>query len=125
MSVVLAYCRLSGDYDYVNWIWFISYVDVIIVFCIVQAVAAIVNKFRMLYTLCNNKDEKIANSKDSILNDWPIECKEEDIFDLEDEAVKLAEKIKALDRKKDLEFGYYSSLGNRKDFFSKSNTGTH
>lgn len=117
VSVVLAYCRLSGDYDYVNWIWFISYVDVIIVFCIVQAVAAIVNKFRMLYTLCNNKDEIIANSKDSILNDWPIECKEEDIFDLEDEAVKLAEKIKALDRKKTWSLAITAPWGTGKTSF--------
>lgn len=117
VSVVLAYCRVSGDYDYVNWIWFISYVDVIIVFCIVQAVAAIVNKFRMLYTLCNNKDEIIANSKDSILNDWPIECKEEDIFDLEDEAVKLAEKIKALDRKKTWSLAITAPWGTGKTSF--------
>lgn len=117
VSVVLAYCRVSGDYDYVNWIWFISYVDVIIIFCIVQAVAAIVNKFRMLYTLCNNKDEIIANSKDSILNDWPIECKEEDIFDLEDEAVKLAEKIKALDRKKTWSLAITAPWGTGKTSF--------
>ena len=25
VSVVLISCRLSGEYDYVNWIWFISY----------------------------------------------------------------------------------------------------
>lgn len=117
VSVVLAYCRLRGDYDYVNWIWFISYVDVIIVFCIVQAVAAIVNKFRVLYTSCNNKDEKIANSKDSILNDWPIESKVEDIFDLEDEAVKLAEKIKALDRKKTWSLAITAPWGTGKTSF--------
>ena len=117
VSVVLAYYRLRGDYDYVNWIWFISYVDVIIVFCIVQAVAAIVNKFRVLYTSCNNKDEKIANSKDSILNDWPIESKVEDIFDLEDEAVKLAEKIKALDRKKTWSLAITAPWGTGKTSF--------
>lgn len=117
VSVVLAYYRLRGDYDYVTWIWFISYVDVIIVFCIVQAVAAIVNKFRVLYTSCNNKDEKIANSKDSILNDWPIESKVEDIFDLEDEAVKLAEKIKALDRKKTWSLAITAPWGTGKTSF--------
>ncbi|MBR4924342.1 MAG: hypothetical protein IKZ61_01165 [Prevotella sp.] len=117
VSAVLVYCRLSGDYDYINWIWSISYVDVIIVFCIAHAVAAIVNKFRMLYKLCNNKEGKTANSKDSILNDWPIECKEEDIFDLEDEAVKLAEKIKDLDRKKTWSLAITAPWGTGKTSF--------
>ena len=100
VSVVLAYCRLSGDYDYVNWIWFISYVDVLSFFCITYDIAAIVNKFRLYYDLYKSKSKESVSSKESILNDWPIEHKEDDIFDLEDEAIKLAERIKILNRNK-------------------------
>ena len=100
VSIVLIVCRLSGDYDYVNWIWFISYVDVLSFFCITYDIAAIVNKFRLYYDLYKSKSKESVSSKESILNDWPIEHKEDDIFDLEDEAIKLAERIKILNRNK-------------------------
>lgn len=99
-SIVLIVCRLSGDYDYVNWICFISYVDVLTFFCITYVIAAIANKFRLYYDLYKSKSKESVSSKESILNDWPIEHKEDDIFDLEDEAIKLAERIKILNRNK-------------------------
>lgn len=117
ISIVLIVCRLSGNYDYVNWFLSVSYVDVIIGFCIAHIIAAIANKCRMLYKLCNSKDEKSANAKDPILKDWPIEHKEEDIFDLEDEAIKLAKRIKALDRKKTWSLAITAPWGTGKTSF--------
>ena len=58
VSIVLIVCRLSGDYDYVNWIWFISYVDVLSFFCITYDIAAIVNKFRLYYDLYKSKSKE-------------------------------------------------------------------
>ncbi|MBQ2174215.1 MAG: hypothetical protein II453_03770, partial [Alphaproteobacteria bacterium] len=117
VSIVLIVCRLSGDYDYVNWIWFISYVDVLIFFCIIYFIAAIVNKFRMYYDLYKSKYKEDVSSKESILNDWPIEHKEEDIFDLEDEAIKLAERIKTLDRNKTWSLAITAPWGTGKTSF--------
>ena len=117
LSIVLIACRLSANYDYVNWFLSVSYVDVIIGSCIAYIIAAIVNKCRMLYKLCNSNDKKSANAKDSILNDWPIEHKEEDIFDLEDESIKLAEKIKILDRKKTWSLAITAPWGTGKTSF--------
>lgn len=117
LSVVLIVCRLSGNYDYVNWFMSVSYVDVIIGSSIAYIIVAIVNKCRMLYKLCNCKEEQSASVKDPILNDWPIEHKEEDIFDLEDEAIKLAEKIKALDRKKTWSLAITAPWGTGKTSF--------
>ncbi len=99
LSIILIVYRLSGIYDYVSWFFSISYVDVIIGIFIAHVIAAIVNKCRMLYKLYNKKAEQSIDTNDSTLNDWPIEHKEDDIFDLDDEAIKLAEKIKKLDRK--------------------------
>ncbi|MCQ2959995.1 MAG: KAP family NTPase [Bacteroidales bacterium] len=99
LSIVLIICRLSGNYDYVNWLLSISYVDIITMLCIAYTIAAIVNKCRKYYKLYNSKNDNSVCRKESILNDWPIEHKEDDIFDLDDEAIKLAEKIKKLDRK--------------------------
>ena len=117
VSIVLITCRLSDEYVYVNWIWFISYVDVLFFICIAYTIAAIVNKCRKYYKLYNRKDENSACTKDSILNDWPIENKEDDIFDLEEEAIKLAEKIKELDRKKTWSLAITAPWGTGKTSF--------
>lgn len=116
-SIVLIVCRLSGDYDYVNWIWFISYVDVLTFFCITYVIAAIVNKLRMYFDLYKSKYKKSVGSKGSILNDWPIEHKEDDIFDLEYEAIKLSEKIKILDRNKTWSLAITAPWGTGKTSF--------
>ena len=117
VSIVLIVCRFSGDYDYVNWIWFISYVDVLTYFCIIYVIAAIVNKLRMYYDLYKSKYKEAVSSKESILNDWPIEHKKEDIFDLEDEAIKLAERIKTLDRNKTWSLAITAPWGTGKTSF--------
>lgn len=117
VSVVLAYCRLSGNYDYVNWILSISYVDVITMLCIAYTIVAIVNKCRIYYKLYNSKNDNSVCRKESILNDWPIEHEEEDIFKLVNEAKKLADNIKALDRKKTWSLAITAPWGTGKTSF--------
>lgn len=117
ISILLIICRFSGNYIYVNWIWYISYVDVLAIICITYTISAIVNKCRIFFNLFNSKNEKSDCIKDEILNDWPIEHKEEDIFDLESEAIKLAEKIKILDRKKTWSLAITAPWGTGKTSF--------
>ena len=102
-AYLLVNCRLSGDYYYVHWLWFVTYVDVIWVLCIAYFLAAFINKCRKYFNSDNRKDESDMSAVDYdklILNDWPIECKEDDIFDLDEEASKLANAIGSLDKKK-------------------------
>lgn len=103
VAYLLVNCRLSGDYYYVHWLWFVTYVDVIWVLCIAYFLAAFINKCRKYLKSDNRKDESDKSAVDYnklILNDWPIECKEDDIFDLDEEASKLANAIGGLDKNK-------------------------
>ena len=52
-----------------------------------------------------------------ILNDWPIECKEDDIFDLDGEANKLAKAIGGLDKKKTWSLAVTAPWGTGKTSF--------
>ena len=103
VAYLLVNCRLSDDYYYVHWVWFVSYVDVIWLLCIAYFFVAAINKCRKYFKSDNRKNEsdKIAVDYNKlILNDWPIECKDDDIFDLDEEANKLANAIGGLDKKK-------------------------
>ena len=64
-----------------------------------------------------SKSKESVSSTESILNDWPIEHKEDDIFDLEDEAIKLAERIKTLDRNKTWSIAISAPWGTGKTSF--------
>jgi KAP family P-loop domain protein (fragment) len=103
VTYLLVDCRLSGDYYYVHWVWFVSYVDVISILCIAYFFVAAINKCRKYFKSDNIKNESDKNAVDYnklILNDWPIECKDDDIFDLDEEASKLANAIGSLDKNK-------------------------
>ena len=103
VAYLLVNCRLSGDYYYVHWVWSVSYVDVIWLLCIAYFFVAAINKCRKYFKSDNIKDESDKNAVDYnklILNDWPIECKDDDIFDLDEEASKLANAIGGLDKNK-------------------------
>lgn len=103
VAYLLVNCRLSDDYYYVHWVWFVSYVDVIWLLCIAYFFVAAINKCRKYFKSDNRKNEsdKIAVDYNKlILNDWPIECKDDDIFDLDEEASKLANAIGGLDKNK-------------------------
>lgn len=103
VAYLLVNCRLSDDYYYVHWVWFVSYVDVIWLLCTAYFFVAAINKCRKYFKSDNIKDESDKNAVDYnklILNDWPIECKDDDIFDLDQEASKLANAIGGLDKNK-------------------------
>jgi len=103
VTYLLVDCRLSGDYYYVHWVWFVSYVDVISILCIAYFFVAAINKCRKYFKSDNIKNESDKNAVDYnklVLNDWPIECKDDDIFDLDEEASKLANAIGGLDKNK-------------------------
>ncbi len=101
VAYLLVNCRLSGDYYYVHWVWLVSYVDVIWLLCTAYFFVAAINKCRKYFKSDNIKDESDKDAVDYnklILNDWPIECKDDDIFDLDEEASKLANAIGGLDK---------------------------
>lgn len=103
VTYLLVDCRLSRDYYYVHWVWSVSYVDVISILCIAYFFVAAINKCRKYFKSDNIKNESDKNAVDYnklILNDWPIECKDDDIFDLDEEASKLANAIGGLDKNK-------------------------
>lgn len=103
VAYLLVNCRLSDDYYYVHWVWSVSYVDVISILCIAYFFVAAINKCRKYFKSDNRKNESDKNAVDYnklILNDWPIECKDDDIFDLGEEASKLANAIGGLDKNK-------------------------
>lgn len=103
VAYLLVNCRLSDDYYYIHWVWLVSYVDVIWLLCIAYFFVAAINKCRKYFKSDNRKNESDKNAVDYnklILNDWPIECKDDDIFDLDQEASKLANAIGGLDRNK-------------------------
>jgi len=120
VAYLLVNCRLSGDYYYVHWVWFVSYVDVISILCIAYFFVAAINKCRKYFKSDNRKDESDRNAVDYsklILNDWPIECKEDDIFDLDGEANKLANAIGGLDKKKTWSLAVTAPWGTGKTSF--------
>ena len=103
VSILLIYCRFSGEYNYVKCLLFVSYVDVIIILCVVYFIAGLINSCRRYYQLVNDKSENDESHNElaySILDDWPIENIKDDIFDLEEEAKKIADKTKSLDKRK-------------------------
>ncbi len=122
VAYLLVNCRLSGDYYYVHWLWLVAYVDVIWVLCIAYFLVAFINKCRKYFKSDNRKDESDKDAVDYnklILNDWPIECKEDDIFDLDEEASKLANAIGGLDKKKTWSLAVTAPWGLGKTSFLK------
>ena len=94
LSSVLFYYRLTEYYTYVYIVEPISYVDVI---------AGILGTYCLCGIFVNNFLRKIVkkeNNTSSFIIDAPIEKVEDDIFDYNDEALYLANKIKSFDRDK-------------------------
>lgn len=122
VAYLLVNCRLSDDYYYVHWVWFVSYVDVIWLLCTAYFFVAAINKCRKYFKSDNIKDESDKDAVDYnklILNDWPIECKDDDIFDLDEEASKLANAIGGLDKKKTWSLAVTAPWGLGKTSFLK------
>ncbi|MBE6333902.1 MAG: hypothetical protein E7071_03635 [Bacteroidales bacterium] len=95
LFVTLRY-RFSGLYNFVPWLWCVSYVDICIVAGLAYLIVAIINIIR----IHSNKQDSICSQVDGIIRDWPIEGKNEDIFDLAEEAKKIAGEILSLDKSK-------------------------
>jgi P-loop domain protein, KAP family len=114
---LLVNCRLSDDYYYVHWIWFVAYVDVIWVLCIAYFFVAFYNKYKKYRNLYTGKRESTIGVVDPILSDRPIECKEDDILRLDKEASKLASTIRGLDRKKTWSLAITAPWGTGKTSF--------
>lgn len=117
VAYLLVNCRLSGDYYYVHWLWFVAYVDVIWVLCIAYFFVAFYNKYKKYRNLYTGKCESTIGVVDPILSDRPIECKEDDILRLDKEASKLASTIRGLDRKKTWSLAITAPWGTGKTSF--------
>lgn len=112
VTTLLLICRLcsSYDYEYVFWIGSCAYVDVITFVCFAYVVLALINCYRK---------EKAAKDEpmDTLLEDKPIECMEEDAFDLVEEAEKIAKEISARSRAKTSSIAITAPWGGGKSSF--------
>lgn len=116
ISSILIACRISERYEYVYWLWKISYVDLIIALCGSYFFIAVLNKCRLYYCQHVNKTNLIE-SIEHTLNDWPIQSKYEDIFDLSEESLKIAKRISTLDNKKSWSIAITAPWGTGKTSF--------
>ena len=118
VSVVLVACRVSGDYDYISFQGYISYVDIIIVTLVSYFFAAIINKVRFFLSLYKNEKYRDSNGNSNVFfNDRPIESENEDIFDWERDVKKLSDKIKSAERRKTCSFAITAPWGAGKTSF--------
>lgn len=112
VTTLLLICRRcsSYDYEYVFWIGSCAYVDVITFVCFAYVVLALINCYRK---------EKAAKDEpmDTLLEDKPIECMEEDAFDLVEEAEKIAKEISARSRAKTSSIAITAPWGGGKSSF--------
>lgn len=90
---LLIYYRLSGLYNYVLWLWCISYVDVIILVCLAHIVTFVYVRSCLFWHQKSNK-ERSDTSSSVIIHDWPIGDSSEDIMAFSEEAKKVASEIK-------------------------------
>lgn len=110
--------RVSNMYDYVSWSGRICYVDLCLITGIAYIIMAFVNHIRL-----EKRSKSVARSntdnsqQETLLKDWPIESADQDIFDLKDEAEKIATSISNLDRKKTWSFAITAPWGTGKTSF--------
>ena len=97
LSTIIFICRLSGLYDYLSFLGFISYVDVMLLIGTSYVMVYIVN-------VCLERKEENNNIYsqylDGILHDCPITKEDDDIFNLKDEIKKIVSIIKDSDKNK-------------------------
>ena len=94
-SSLLIWYRLSGLYNYVLWLWCVSYVDVIILVCLAHIVAFIYGRCRLFRHSKSNNERSSTYSM--IIHDWPISDSSGDIMAFSVDAKKVATEIKNLD----------------------------
>lgn len=105
LSTIIFICRLSGLYDYLSFLGFISYVDVML---LIGTSYVIVSKVNVVNVWLERKEEKRKEENndissqylDGILHDCPITKEDDDIFDFKDEIRKIVSIIKDSDKNK-------------------------
>ena len=115
LSTIIFICRLSGLYDYLSFLGFISYVDVML---LIGTSYVIVSRVNVVNVWLERKEEKRKEEKrkeekrkeenndiysqyfDGILHDCPITKEDDDIFNLKDEIRKIVSIIKDSDKNK-------------------------
>lgn len=96
LSTIIFICRLNGSYDYLSFLGFISYVDVML----------LIGTSYVIVSWVNEKKRKEENNDiysqylDGILHDCPITKEDDDIFDFKDEIRKIVSIIKDSDKNK-------------------------
>lgn len=96
LSTIIFICRLNGSYDYLSFLGFISYVDVMLLIGTSYVIVSWVNKKK-------RKEENnniYSQDFDGILHDCPITKEDADIFDFKDEIRKIVSIIKDSDKNK-------------------------
>lgn len=96
LSTIIFICRLNGSYDYLSFLGFISYVDVMLLIGTSYVIVSWVNKKK-------RKEENnniYSQDFDGILHDCPITKEDDDIFNLKDEIKKIVSIIKDSDKNK-------------------------
>ena len=105
LSTIIFICRLSGLYDYLSFLGFISYVDVILLIGTSYVMVYIVNEVNVWLERKEEKRKEENNDissqyLDGILHDCPITKEDDDIFNLKDEIRKIVSIIKDSDKNK-------------------------
>ena len=105
LSTIIFICRLSGLYDYLSFLGFISYVDVIL---LIGTSYVIVSRVNVVNVWLERKEEKRKEENNDIssqylngiLHDCPITKEDDDIFNLKDKIRKIVSIIKDSDKNK-------------------------
>lgn len=113
--IMFGYYRTTDRYAYVNLFWYINYIDILIFIGIGYIISAVINFVRWIIRQQNKQQQNV--NKSFMLLDWPIEKEDEDIFDLKDEAKKIAQEIKDLDRRKTWSLAINAPWGTGKTSF--------
>lgn len=115
--------RFSGEYDYMMWLCKISYVDLMWFVGIEYILFALINFVKQQCCLKSKKNKNNKGNKESeenkeqsinevpLLKDWPIYSCNEDIFDLKEEAKKIAEYLNNVDMQKAWSFAITAPWG--------------
>ena len=107
LSTIIFIYRLSGLYDYLSFLGFISYVDVMLFIGTGYVIVSIVNvcleckEEERNEKKCKEENNDISSQYlDSILHDCPITKEDDDIFDFKDEIRRIVSIIKDSDKNK-------------------------
>ena len=118
LTLLILKYRLSGIYDYVSWLGWVSYVDLFLIMGLAYFIMAFIDFIRHENRISQNTKDNTANiSQGVLLKDWPIESVAEDVFDLKNEAEKIAANIRNVDRNRSWSFAITAPWGTGKTSF--------